>query len=819
MEYDVFISYSTANQDVAEAICESLESKGAKCFIATRDINEVDWAGTLSVSLKNSRAFVVIISQNSIHSNEVAKEITIATNVCGAIFPFRIDEAPLDERLSYHLSAFQWIMAVSPPMSKKIEELTERVLRVISCNGDNFELCKATNVNKNQLRLITKHIVPRSDFVGRTTEISEIHALFESGERNVFLSGMGGIGKTEISKAYAKQYAQEYDVIQMAVYTTDLMNMIAQDTGVTVDNLVRATASGGHGETTEEFYERKMKILNSIMNDRVLLIIDNFDTTYDEKMEEVMDLPCRKIWSTRTDFSPNGLTTIPIHKMEDKDELLKIYFSHDRNYTREEDINAVWKIIQMLDSHTYAVTLISAQAKAAHLKPSQMLEKLSSDGLNLNVRGGFNRGLNLREKHTAFEYIDMLFDFSSLSEMSINILRYMTLAPREGIDVSMFMECAEIENYAEIDDLIALHWMIMDEENDKISIHMLISEVASKRLEPSTQNCANYVRNLALRAHNAWNKPFDYNRSNEEAIYALLNKLSEPTAALFDEYELLATFCWIQGNFDLAEKIEMKLYQLSCDTYGEISLQTGDAALRVAAVYHNHADYINARPWYAKGLACLQAAEPFSRNTALAMAKVARCDAQNENYDAALEGFGKAIALYEKMIDIEKKNPGTYDMNTIYVEWHFCRLNTAKIYSISGKAEEGLAFTQAAIDYLNTREDAPALVIYAMVAHCYCLYALGRYNEAIDLINQIIEKNDFFRGKDSIDRVLYVEMLGDCYATLNDYESAARCFGEVLAIRESKFPADGKATDRIEKKYKKLHNGEYDSEGLTLLWV
>ena len=52
----------------------------------------------------------------------------------------------------------------------------------------------------------------------------------------------------------------------------------------------------------------------------------DFDTTYDEKMEEVMDLPCRKIWSTRTDFSANGLCTVPINQIEDSNELFQIYF-------------------------------------------------------------------------------------------------------------------------------------------------------------------------------------------------------------------------------------------------------------------------------------------------------------------------------------------------------------------------------------------------------------------------------------------------------------------------------------------------------------
>lgn len=50
-------------------------------------------------------------------------------------------------------------------------------------------------------------------------------------------------------------------------------------------------------------------------------------------------------------------------------------------------------------------------------------------------------------------------------------------------------------------------------------------------------------------------------------------------------------FAGIQGNFELSESYEHKLYKLACDTYGNISVEAGKAALRVAAVYHNQGNY------------------------------------------------------------------------------------------------------------------------------------------------------------------------------------------------------------------------------------
>ena len=50
---------------------------------------------------------------------------------------------------------------------------------------------------------------PCQHFCGREKELQELHALLEE-NRHVFLRGMAGIGKSELAKAYAKQYKKDY---------------------------------------------------------------------------------------------------------------------------------------------------------------------------------------------------------------------------------------------------------------------------------------------------------------------------------------------------------------------------------------------------------------------------------------------------------------------------------------------------------------------------------------------------------------------------------------------------------------------------------
>ncbi len=139
MGYDVFISYNSQDRHIAEAACHYIEERRLRCFIAPRDITEPDWAGNITTAIKSSKAFVIIVSENSIPSNEVAKEISLATRVSDYIFPFRIDNAELNGRMNYHLSAFHWIDAVTPPMEKRLDELADRIAAALQEKVSNPE--------------------------------------------------------------------------------------------------------------------------------------------------------------------------------------------------------------------------------------------------------------------------------------------------------------------------------------------------------------------------------------------------------------------------------------------------------------------------------------------------------------------------------------------------------------------------------------------------------------------------------------------------------------------------------------------------------
>jgi len=798
MNFDVFISYNSTDLRIAEAACHYIEERRLRCFIAPRDITPPDWASSITSAIEGAKAFVIIVSENSISSNEVAKEIALATRVSDYIFPFRIDDSELDGRMTYHLAPFHWIDAVTPPMEKRLNELADRIVASLQGQVANLELGNLSGSrNKHRQRLLGQSVHPRAEFVGRTTELQRIHELFEGGSNAVFLTGMGGIGKSEIAKAYAQLHQDRYTTTVFASYETDLLHLIASDQAIAVENLQQASAAGGEAETTEAYFDRKMKVLRSIVNENTLLIIDNFDVEFDDHLEDVLQLPCKLIWTTRTDFSAYGYDTVKVGPLEDFEDLVTLMQRIDRVYTNPKDQQAVRDIIRQLECHTYAVSLTAAQMKVSYIKPEKMLAQLREQGMHIQTRGSFVHKAG-GKRATAYEYIRALFDFSRLDETACSILRYMACMPREGVDIGLFLECCNLDDFGDIRRLVELNWVQLDEENDRISLHMLVKELVWEQLTPTEDNCAPMLQGAYGWANNAWNKPHDENCSHNSIIFSLLDAFPTPPIQWLDAFEDMATFAWIQGRFDLSERCEHHLYQLCVDHYGEISIQAGSQALRVAAVYYNQADYGRARPWYEKGLQVQESIDPNGIATWQARIKVARSDGQRGQYELALAAFEKNLEIVQQHF-AENTYEGE-DLRKMYIRLAATRQYIAQILACMGRYQEALPYAQLAHDYLSTDTVEPSLIIYINGVLAYIYQGMGDYAQAIVYTRAAHDDMIHYHGEDRIDVLLYRENMGDLLAKDGNFREAVSKYAAALGAREKLYPADTASIARLEQK-------------------
>jgi len=128
MAHDVFISYSSKDKKVADAVCAALESVKIRCWVAPRDVLAGEkWPEAISDAIEKSPIMVLIFSSNSNNSKDVSKELVLAMNVGVTVIPLRIEDIQPKGVMKYYLSDTHWIDALNPPTKKQIESIVETV--------------------------------------------------------------------------------------------------------------------------------------------------------------------------------------------------------------------------------------------------------------------------------------------------------------------------------------------------------------------------------------------------------------------------------------------------------------------------------------------------------------------------------------------------------------------------------------------------------------------------------------------------------------------------------------------------------------------
>ncbi len=128
MAHDVFLSYSSQDKPIADAVCAHLEQQGVRCWIAPRDVlpGEV-WGRAIVEAIHQSPVMVVVFSASSNESPQVMREVERAVNKGLVIIPFRIEAITPSENMEYFLSSTHWLDAMTQPLEQHIDALVRSV--------------------------------------------------------------------------------------------------------------------------------------------------------------------------------------------------------------------------------------------------------------------------------------------------------------------------------------------------------------------------------------------------------------------------------------------------------------------------------------------------------------------------------------------------------------------------------------------------------------------------------------------------------------------------------------------------------------------
>lgn len=105
MNHDIFISYSRKDADTAEELCKLLDYNNIKYWIDREGIySSFDFKDVIVKAIDTTKIVLFLSSENSNSSNNVIREIGIATECQKHIIPVLLDDAPLANSIRYDIA-------------------------------------------------------------------------------------------------------------------------------------------------------------------------------------------------------------------------------------------------------------------------------------------------------------------------------------------------------------------------------------------------------------------------------------------------------------------------------------------------------------------------------------------------------------------------------------------------------------------------------------------------------------------------------------------------------------------------------------------
>lgn len=767
MKHQVFISHSSKDAQVANAICHYLEEAGLPCWIAPRDIDQPDWAAAIMGGIRKSDVFVVILSHNSIPSNEVMKEVAEATRVCNYILPFKIDEEMLTDGMQYHLGPIHWLDAVTPPMEQRILELRERI-RNLTDEDKSFR-------NHARLQVMTKTVMPRPFFVGREEEIAQIHQQLTQ-NHVLFLQGMGGIGKSEIAKAYANAYKDQYDTVVFATYQGSLLDMVIGD-DIKIKGLQRSTAYGEDAESAEAYFERKLQTLKNLSDARTLLIVDNFDIREDPYLETFVAGPYRILFTTR--FAHKDYPCLQVGPIGDFEKLRQIFHKNYGESLSGEEQRTVDQIIRLVNGHTITIELIAKQMEASWLSPAEMLGMLEKGGTNSGAEEYVEHG---GKEKNAFDFIKDLFALSGLNEEEQYILKCMCLVPVGGIHGRRLKQYLELKNLNVVNQLVSKSWLILEPDTKYVKLHPIIADVVKAELKPDQVSCAQYIRGLWKDMKNAWFMSLEERNEKWPCADHILRHYGKPTKELYEEYVGFSNTAWICSQFDQSIRAAKENYAFTLKEFGDTGYQPAYAARTVGNAYFNAGRDKEADPWFALGLEhILKRPADSYLELGLCYQKVGRSAYQNGEFVKAKEYLDLSMEHFTTAI--QRQEPGVTAMyyNDTYVQ-------TARMYMAMGEYETAITYAQKSYDLLiRERGEEITSSGYSLSDMGICYSRLGDYEKAGQYLQRALDLNIRFNGEASMITVRTRESIADNLAAQGKTEEAKKAYLQLEMEMEKSF--------------------------------
>lgn len=504
---------------------------------------------------------------------------------------------------------------------------------------------------KPHLELPLSSKLQASGFVGREAELNEIRSRFAQGDKLVVLTGLGGIGKTELAIRYGqthpgKVYFTRFDTS----FTRTLANMAQGIRPRLSDDVLR--------EDDGALCKRVLELLEKA-DPQDLLIIDNADSETgtltdlqgDPGYAALTKIPLKLLLTTRSDTS----RAIPVEPMPDT-ALIQIFRNHNAQLTDQEMAD----LIRAVNGHTMTIDLIARtlngkgwrKISAADILTALRENTLSSQKYRM-IATDYSQS---PEQAQIYEHLSVVFNVSGIPDESKAVLSYATLLPDVGMDADCFGRSIKEDEQSALDILLECGWLEI--KNNLLSIHPIIRLVCRTEIPPTDKCCEAFLNRLIER----------YDKYNyQKDRYLQIAKLLTNAAHLLEDAKgdcawWAATLWRMLGDFRQALECDILAMKKTERIYPPDHPDLAFSYNNVSITYGNLGDYQKAMEYNLKALDIWEKVLPSNHlDLATSYSNMGTSYADLGDHRKALEYNLKALAIREQVLSADHP-----DLATIY---------------------------------------------------------------------------------------------------------------------------------------------------------
>lgn len=203
---DVFISYSRNDVSTVVSDVEWLRSKGHTVWFDGDVHAGTNWGDELARAIDQSRLVMFFASENSVVSPHCLNEIAYATDSRKPVVPVYLDSVQVSGGLKLFISRMQAISRWQLSTDEYHQQLRSALLRRAS--AEDIPITSPQSVAGWYVPIMRNRY-----FEGREDVLERIATALDTTQSIVALTGLAGVGKTQVALEYAFRHRADYDLV------------------------------------------------------------------------------------------------------------------------------------------------------------------------------------------------------------------------------------------------------------------------------------------------------------------------------------------------------------------------------------------------------------------------------------------------------------------------------------------------------------------------------------------------------------------------------------------------------------------------------